>query len=66
MRPVKNGTNQVEADADVGHAFVAALSGEQIDDPMSTILSEVDRVNYGSDANVKVTIAKIAIKRLIR
>lgn len=57
--------NPIETDADVGRAWVAALSDEQIDYPIHTTLSEDELSNYVSDARVIATIARNEIKGLI-
>lgn len=54
---MKSGRVQMNTDADVKRSSVPFLLDEQIDNPLDTTLFEDDRVKYGSDTDVIVTIA---------
>lgn len=53
--------NLTTTDANVARAWVAAVSDEQLKDPMHTTMSKAERANFCNDANVRVTIACIQI-----
>lgn len=55
MLPMKNRTSPIETDADAERAWVAALSDEQIGDPMHTSFLKNVHANYGNDADVMMT-----------
>lgn len=46
--------NPIETEPDVERDWVAALSDEQVEDPMYTALSGDERGNYGSNADVMI------------
>lgn len=50
--------NLIGIDPDVERAWVAALSVEQIDDPMNTTPSDEKQANYDSDSNIMMNIAR--------
>lgn len=62
---INNGINPIETAADVKRARIAALSNEQIDNPIHTIPSKDERANYGIYANIMMMIGKTKIKDLI-
>lgn len=61
---MSNGMNPIQTEADVERVSVAALSNEQIDDPMHSSPSEDEVENYDSDANFMLKIAKSRTKGL--
>lgn len=62
---IDNGTNPIETDPEFERASVAALSDENINNPMHSTPSENSLENYENDANVMETIAKTEIKEMV-
>lgn len=60
-----SGMNPIETGADVKHAWVAALSEEQIDVSMHTTLWEHELTKYDNDDDVMKTIGKDKTERSI-
>lgn len=64
-KTINNIVDQIETEAEVEHACVAALSDEQIDDPVHKKPLEDDWTNYSNDSEVMVKIARSKITDLI-
>lgn len=64
-RVIINRTNPIETVADVKRASVAALSDEQVNDPMHSTLSEVVGASCSSEADIRMKIAKSVKKGLM-
>lgn len=56
---------RIETNADVERAWIAALSREQVSNPMHTTPPEDDCASYGNDTDVMATIAKSEIRELV-
>lgn len=59
---MKSAINPTKTDANVEHAWVAALSDERIAHAMETTPSQIERTNYGRDGDIMMKIAKFKMK----